>query len=217
MTHVTFSGIDGCGKSTQIDQLVERYEREGKRPVRLWSRGGYTEGMLLAKKVARRLMGKQLAKPGHSDQRKKAFGNPLTARLWLTAAIVDLIRVYGINIRVWQLMGRPVVCDRYLWDTLVDFQMLFDGIDVERMTLWRLLSFVASAPDEAFLLDLSPEVAEVRALAKGDPWPEPLAARQDRQKRYERLKERGIFTVVDASATLPDVSDAVTRVLEKSP
>ena len=53
-----FSGLDGAGKSTQIDLLTARLRQDGTRSQVLWSRGGYTPGMLLLKRIARRLLGK---------------------------------------------------------------------------------------------------------------------------------------------------------------
>ena len=64
------------------------------------------------------------------------------------------MRVYGVERRVRRAAGQIVLCDRYLWDTLADFEVSFPGSDVASWPLWKLLLAVTPAPDGAFLLDL---------------------------------------------------------------
>ncbi|WP_419523233.1 dTMP kinase [Lentibacter algarum] len=195
---VSFSGLDGCGKSTQLDRLEEALVAEGRRPVRLWSRGGYTEGILWAKRVARRLAGAKLPPSGKSEARTRALGNPRIARLWLGVAILDLIRVYGVQVRLWRIMGRPVLCDRYALDTWVDFKMDFPHVEFDRTPLWRVLRVIAPEPKRSFFFLLDPEEAQRRALQKGDPWPEDFDRRVTRSVLYEGLLEEGNFNTLDA-------------------
>ena len=42
---ISISGIDGSGKSTQLDLLKKYYEDLGFKVVYLWSRGGSTSGI----------------------------------------------------------------------------------------------------------------------------------------------------------------------------
>ena len=50
---IAFSGLDGAGKSTQIDLLRKKFLNERKSVFVFWSRGGYTPGMLFFKKSRR--------------------------------------------------------------------------------------------------------------------------------------------------------------------
>ncbi len=193
---VTFSGLDGCGKSTQLELLAEQLSGRGVRVARVWSRGGYTPGVLWLKRVARRVMGRRAPPPGKGRQRDATLGNPLVRAAWLDLALLDLIRLYGVELRLRALRGEAVLCDRYLWDTLVDFRVNFPGVDVTRRPLWRVLERVARRPDLAIYLALDPELSERRAIEKNDPFPEPMEARVRRRSAYEALLHR--FTVLDA-------------------
>ena len=47
---VAISGLDGAGKSTQIDLLSKSLSAKGVRVRFLWARGGYTPGFEFIKK-----------------------------------------------------------------------------------------------------------------------------------------------------------------------
>ena len=49
---LTFSGLDGAGKSTQINLLVDWFEKRGNKVSCLWARGGYTPGFEILKRFA---------------------------------------------------------------------------------------------------------------------------------------------------------------------
>ena len=129
---IVFSGLDGAGKSTQLDLLRTRLDAEGVRHVTYWSRGGYTPGMETAKALVRRLTGQRILPPaGESPLRTKQLGKPWKRRLWLRLAIVDLWALYAVWFRVQMLRGRWVLADRYWQDTLLDFRLNFPAENVE--------------------------------------------------------------------------------------
>ena len=47
---IVFSGLDGAGKSTQIELLKFYFKNSGVPVISFWSRGGYTAGMEFVKK-----------------------------------------------------------------------------------------------------------------------------------------------------------------------
>ncbi|HVF91890.1 MAG TPA: hypothetical protein VNH22_17625, partial [Blastocatellia bacterium] len=158
---IVFSGLDGAGKSTQIRLLMERLESEGRKPICLWTRGGYTSGFGALKSALRRLSRGGAPEPGHTPGRERAFKSPATRRAWLALAVLDLTRVYAVHLRLWLWRGRTIVCDRYLWDTLIDFRLNFPEEPVERSFLWKALDKLTPRPDAAFLM-LVPVAESVR-------------------------------------------------------
>ena len=48
---IVFSGVDCAGKSTQIELLKKEFLGQGIESQSLWSRGGYTPGFELLKKL----------------------------------------------------------------------------------------------------------------------------------------------------------------------
>ena len=51
---ISISGIDCCGKSTQIELLCEELKSKGQKCEVIWSRGGYTPGIQVVKGIFRK-------------------------------------------------------------------------------------------------------------------------------------------------------------------
>lgn len=169
---IAFSGIDGAGKSTQIDLLLRSLRERGKRPVYLWTRGGYTGPFNALKTLIRRIIGRKFPPSGRNDERDKAFKKKWVRTLWLILAILDLMLVYGIYMRISRTFGRVVIADRYLWDTWIDFRLNFPDVDIDQWILWKILVWISPKPDAAFLLLVPVEECLRRSKLKNEPFPD---------------------------------------------
>lgn len=169
---IIFSGLDGAGKSTQIMLLIEWFEANDRRAVCLWARGGYTPGFELLKRGLRYVMKRGLPPPGKSSMRQKQLARPTIARIWLSAAIIDLTFYWGIYLRWQRWRGRVVICDRYLDDTRLDFLWNFPNVAFEQFILWRILEWAVPKPDAAFVLLVPVRESLRRSLAKSEPFPD---------------------------------------------
>ena len=212
---VAFSGIDGAGKSTQTSHLQAYLETQGLKPVYLWSRGGYTTLFNGLKSALRRFGGNRLPPPGISERRQAYMQRRWVRCLWLVLSLLDLVRVYGLTIRFWRLLGRPVLCDRYLWDTLIDLRLNFPAENVERWWLWRLLVRLAPQPDVSFLLMIPVEESLRRSQEKDEPFPEPEEGRRRRYAQYQQLQQKGHWSVViDATKPVDQVWAEIRATLQ---
>lgn len=208
---ITFSGLDSAGKSTQIELLMDHLRQGGQKPIYVWTRGGYTSLLERLKALLRRLPGRAVPPPGNNPRRAQVFSKGWIRRLWLVLALLDLLWVYGLQVRWWLWRGKPVVCDRYLWDTLVDFRLNFSQERVERWWLWRLLVKVTPQPDAAFLLLVPVEESVRRSDRKGEPFRDLPAVRAERLAQYQSLAQAGYWQVLDGQRSVDNLADEIWK------
>lgn len=212
---IVFSGVDGAGKSTQIESLAADLRGGGHIVDSLWARGGYTPLFSLFKNVLRRVRPGALPKPGQSCERTRQFQSLRVRKVWLTFALLDLILCYAVWLRLKIWSGRIVLCDRYWEDTLLDFQRNFPQESINRWTLWRFLVWSAPRPDRRFLLMVPPEESVRRGKLKNEPFPDSPDTLEWRYKRYLELAANGDWTVIDCLASLEEVRAKIRKALRQ--
>ena len=203
---IAFSGIDGAGKSTQIELLKTHFEQSEKKVELFWSRGGYSPGMMLLKSLF--IKKKEIEECDESAIiiRDKQFSKPLIRKTWLFLSILDLIYFYGIYIRFKELLGIKVICDRYIFDTSIDFRLNFPQEKVEKWYLWRFLIFFAIRPKRHFVITIPVAESIRRSALKDEPFPDTLETLELRLKDYLAFIAEKKFTVhIDGTKEIDDI------------
>jgi len=200
---ISFSGIDCSGKSTQIELLKKALEQSGKKCEVIWSRGGYTPGMDLMKKIIRR--GKVTTKEERLKQSAEVNENPKKRKLLFLASLIDLWGFYTITLRI-KGIGKEIICDRYIWDTYIDFKMKYPEYDFEHGFWWQFTIKTMVKPNPSFCLFIPAEVSMYRSSLKDEPFPEPVEVRQERIEWYLReMKNCRWQHEIDATQSINDV------------
>ena len=188
---ISFEGIDGVGKSTQI-RMAEAYLREQGREVITTFEPGGTD-------LGHEIRGLLLHRKGDVAPRSEAL---------LYAA--DRAHHVATKVRPALAEGKVVISDRYL-DSSVAYQGAgrnLSASEVRGISMWAVDGLL---PDVTFLLDLDASVARARRELTGQ---EP--DRLEREKidffeavRAEFLKladaEPNRFVVVDANQTPTEI------------
>jgi dTMP kinase len=144
---VTFEGLDGSGKTTQVDLLRGALEREGRDVVATREPGGTP----LGERVREILLGDVEISP------------------WAEAALFAAARAELVERVIAPELSRggDVVCDRYI-DSSLAYQGIARGLGVERVLELNLHATRGLLPDRTFLLLLDPARASGRLDGEPD-------------------------------------------------
>jgi thymidylate kinase len=166
---ITFSGLDGAGKSTLIDFVSTTLEHE-RRAVRVLHLNDEVGIYAFVRSLRDRIRGgKDVAlAPGAPDprsqklQRTAPTGWRGVASRWRTAIVWNKPTrrlLYLVDLAIFQcyrfwletIRGRVLIMDRYFYDTLVD-------VTNGRPRLWtRVLEHLTPEPTVPVFLDITPE------------------------------------------------------------
>jgi len=157
---ITFEGIEGCGKTTQIGHLTSHFKKN-QRPFLLTREPGGTQ---VGKKIRQILLS--------SD----SIGIEPMVELFLYVA--DRIQHYRQVIAPALREGKVVLCDRFADATTV-YQGFGRGLDLAWIEEIHARALENIRPDLTFLLDLPVEVGLKRAWKR-------LEKDQTREDRFEK-------------------------------
>lgn len=196
---ITFEGIDGVGKSTQLELLQAWLEEKGYRVIRTLEPGGTELGQEI-----RHLL---LHRKGEVSPRSEAL---------LYAA--DRAHHVATKIRPALAEGTVVLSDRY-FDSSVAYQGAARELDVEEVrniSLWAVDNLL---PDLTVLLDLDAEAAIARRSKTGQ---EPDRLEREKvdffiraRKQYLELAKEPRFLVIDATSSIEEIQSQIRARLEK--
>jgi dTMP kinase len=155
---ISFSGIDGSGKTTQVELLQDRLKQNGVETLKVWSRWRPLLSLPLLQ-VLRRTGQVQVHKADFlSIVEFRGPKNESIESLWCFATQLENLLKTTLKILLPLTLGRTVICDRYALDLLVDgMSDLHDP--PSRMRLGFKLLRLLPRPDWAFLIDIDAEAA----------------------------------------------------------
>jgi dTMP kinase len=144
---VTFEGIDGSGKTTQVELLRPELERRGHEVVATREPGGTALGEGIRELV---LHGVDMVAWAEASLYAAA-----------RAQLVDEVIVPALD------RGAVVLCDRYV-DSSLAYQGTGRGLGLDRVLELNMNAVAGLLPDTTFLLAIDPEAAAGRSSAQLD-------------------------------------------------
>lgn len=191
---IAFSGIDSSGKTTQIDIFEKECKRRKLRVRKIWGKGRGTPGVMLIKGIVRGDRG--MSAEQKKEYRAKVYKNSKKRRLLLTASILDLWWYFGIWYRLLNMFNNVLICDRYLWDTYIDFQSEFPEFDIDNWRIWKIATFLAPKPKHSFMFYISAEESYRRDQQKGDLTLDPIEVKVAKVDKYMKQMNSGKWEVI---------------------
>ena len=174
---ITFSGLDGAGKSTLIAWLAEALSAQYQKPVVVFHMNDHVGIYAYIRKIRNLLLGERAPEPHPlvvEEQRTER--KPRTARATMRDALrymryriiwnstlrrliypIDLLVFFCYRTYNERIRGRVLIMDRYFYDTLVD-------VSTNRRRPWvaRMLERITPTPTLPVYLDITPEESFAR-------------------------------------------------------
>lgn len=191
---ITFEGGEGCGKSTQLAMLADRFEEAGLMTEVLREPGGTRLGELVRD---------LLLDPSHGE---------LDARAELLLYEASRAQLVAERIVPALSIGSVVLCDRFM-DSTVAYQGHGRGLELDEVTQLNEIATAGVTPDLTILLDIDPALGLERATEVGTDRleSEDMAFHARVRDGFLRLAagEPGRIVTVDANGTPDEVHDIV--------
>lgn len=144
---ITFEGVDGCGKSTQMRFLSEYLQQQGISPVLTREPGGCN----IAEKIRDLVL----------DIENKEMSDRTEALLYAAARAQHVKQVIEPAVDA----GKIVLCDRFI-DSSLAYQGVGRGLGVESVMDINCFAMGNRMPDKTFFLDFPPHLAFERMSKK---------------------------------------------------
>jgi dTMP kinase len=141
---LTFEGVDGSGKTTQANLLVEALRSEGREVVATREPGGTQLG----------------------EEVRKLLLEGVELSAWAETTLFAAARAELVERVIAPALGagQDVVCDRYI-DSSLAYQGIARGLGLDRVLELNLLVTGELLPARTFLILVDPEVAYERSKA----------------------------------------------------
>jgi dTMP kinase len=194
---IVIEGVDGCGKSTQVERLSERLTADGRTVLRLREPGGTR----LGEQVRSILLDPET----EACPTAELFGY-LTARAQLCETVI----------RPALDRGETVVLDRFFHSTIA-YQGYGLGLDLELVNSAIRLATQGMIPDCALWIDVDvAKAARRRAKSRGSD--DRIEARgltylKKVHAGFAALAESGELARIDGNGTADDIAEVIYRIV----
>jgi len=205
---ICFVGIDGSGKTTQAQALAKVMREEYQSKVRTpWVKfePKMTKPFL---EIAKWLFfrGKDMYQDyaDYLSTKRSLLRNWFWSTLYRYLLLIDYFPQVFFKIRLPLERMEIVICDRYIYDTVVDLAVDSNYPTQQLRQTMRYYSRLFPRPDMIFLLDLPEEIARQR---KGDI--PSLRYLTERRKAYLAISQDYKMRVLDGTAETIRLGDLV--------
>lgn len=206
---IVLSGLDGSGKSTQTILLAERLRAEGIPAEPVWNRWKPAASAVFISLARRYLKAREKVKEGDyrgfTDAKRRKMRSGLKRSVWQAMAWGEYAAQVRARLFAHRLKGTTILCDRYVYDTLVDIAINFSVSPLALADLMDhpLLSLFPK-PAVVVFIDIDPATGASR---KSDGTPAAYLA--DRRPYYASLARMLNAPIVDGGSSVESVASAI--------
>lgn len=199
MLLITFTGLDGSGKSTQLEMLKEKLKEK--------SRSFFSFHVIEFSLINR--LSKKIQKGGAPSAKTKA--SPLTLFLRKIFLFIDLVRFRFFFQKIKNQKTEFLLADRYFFDQIVNiFYLDRKAVPLEKPFWQKIAEKMLILPSLGFYLSISPRAAQNRdrTIEQGAEYLE------KKQVILDKLTPGWNLKIVDAQTNKEIIADSIWRNIE---
>jgi len=211
---IVFCGIDGSGKTTQAQLLIDALREKGFPASYVWARWE----QVLVKPFTGKWKSAIGQETGHSDGRAKEnkqkkhklLSNPVLRWLWLGAFFIDYGFQILFKVRVSLIRKKLIVSDRMFYDSVID-----QAVNLGSKRDWLLdnlssqwMKTIFPEPDVVMYIDCPGEIA----FERKDDAPD-VEYLTDRRVLYKQLAEKYGWVEIDGTRSVDDIAAQVKDII----
>lgn len=155
-------GVDGVGKTTHAQKLVGRLESDGVRCKYTWFRFYHFLSLLLLAYCRLVNLTVYEYKNGYKIGHQEFYRSKIVSFLYPLILFIDMLPMYFIKIFIPLRLGYTVICDRFVYDTLVDFMIALDDFKIHKKAIGKLYLMLIPTNTKTIILDLNEEIIRER-------------------------------------------------------
>lgn len=207
--------MDGSGKSTQITEFSAYCVSRGIKYEYRWSRVFNTPlirlfnnkpnieyenvDKYLNNKNCNGISEKEDIRLTNDVSNKTAIKQRIKAKI----ALIDLCVYYIFNYRIAKMRADVLICDRYIYDSVVDLSIHYPEISIENTILYKILIRLIPKMDYSVLLTINEKDQFIRLKSKGEVPPNYVSTAI---KKYDSLAKNGNWgLVINSSKSIEEI------------
>lgn len=205
-----FTGIDGAGKTTLAKHLTEALNQRGLKFHYVYSRfRPIISAPFLALGRSMLLHNKDIFKDykGYTQSRAKLFRRRLPRALFQNLLLFDQFLQIMFKVKIPLMLGRNIVCDRYVYDTIITDIMPVVDLYCPSGKIVEIIKRYASLlpkPDFTFLADVPEEIAFSRKTDVPS-----IDYLKERRQTYLDVGRRLGMTILDGTKQLEQLKSEI--------